>query len=62
MEKDYLVFSYISVKKGVYVKKGDLIGRIGTTGISTGPHVHWSMMLNQTYIDPMIFLDADINN
>ena len=58
----FIHLNEISVKKGVYVKKGDLIGRIGTTGISTGPHVHWSMMLNQTYIDPMIFLDADINN
>ena len=58
----FIHLNEITVKKGTYVNKGDVIGKIGVSGRSTGPHVHWSLTLNQNYIDPMIFLTINKNN
>lgn len=48
--------SKIVVKKGDQLKRGDKIGEIGQTGRVTGPHLHWSLSLNQARVDPMLFL------
>lgn len=48
--------SKIVVKKGDELKRGDKIGEIGQTGRVTGPHLHWSLSLNQARVDPMLFL------
>jgi murein DD-endopeptidase MepM/ murein hydrolase activator NlpD len=50
----------ILVKKGQIINKGDLIAKMGSTGKSTGPHLHWSLLLNKTYVDPEYFLDNRI--
>ena len=50
----------ILVEEGEVISKGDLIGKIGNTGKSTGPHLHWSLLLNKTYVDPEYFLDNQI--
>ena len=50
----------IKVKIGDYVNKGDVIGHVGNTGKSTGPHLHWSVTLNSVYVDPMIFVNNTI--
>lgn len=42
----YLHLSKISVKEGQIVNKGDIIGKIGSTGRSTGPHLHWGVYIN----------------
>ncbi|MGV3525890.1 MAG: M23 family metallopeptidase [Candidatus Sericytochromatia bacterium] len=42
----YIHFSKIAVTEGQMVKQGDTIGYIGSTGRSTGPHLHWGMYLN----------------
>jgi murein DD-endopeptidase MepM/ murein hydrolase activator NlpD len=49
----FLHLSEIDVKKGDRVRKGQLIGRIGSTGRATGPHLHWAMKWRDARIDPM---------
>ena len=48
------------IKVGDVVKKGELIGYVGNTGKSTGPHLHWSLTLNAVYVDPMIFVNNSL--
>lgn len=48
----YLHLSKSFVKKGQTVKKGEVIGKVGTTGRSTGPHLHWSVQWFNKRIDP----------
>ncbi len=47
------------VAEGEEVKKGDIIGEIGTTGYSTGPHLHWTITVDNVYIDPEVFIESD---
>lgn len=52
--------SSILVKTGTRVQAGDIIGRAGSTGRSTGPHVHYEVRRNDSPIDPMRFLSAGV--
>jgi len=49
----YSHLSSISVKRGQKVRQGDVIGRVGATGLATGPHLHYQFFVNGEYRDPM---------
>ncbi|HLO85042.1 MAG TPA: M23 family metallopeptidase [Nostocaceae cyanobacterium] len=48
----FMHLSRINVKEGDVVKAGQLIGAVGSTGASTGPHLHWGLYVNGLSVDP----------
>ncbi|MDY0314555.1 MAG: M23 family metallopeptidase, partial [Bacteroidales bacterium] len=49
----YAHLSSINVKKGQKVKRGELIGEVGSTGLSTAPHLHYEILINNSSINPL---------
>ena len=54
----YAHASAVVVKKGDIVKRGQLIAKVGSTGRSTGPHLHFEVLVSGVPQDPRTFLDA----
>ncbi len=52
-------FSELLVKAGDVVPAGTPVGKVGATGRATGPHLHWTVSLNDARIDPRWLLPAD---
>ena len=50
----YSHMDHIKVKEGQHVALGTLLGVVGMTGRVTGPHLHWTISLNDTRVDPML--------
>ncbi|MFQ5930521.1 MAG: M23 family metallopeptidase [Acidobacteriota bacterium] len=64
----YSYFAHLSrfaVAEGKTVAPGEMIGYVGATGRVTGPHLHWSVRLNGTRVDPLsliaVFLDGNVH-
>ncbi len=55
----YCHMENISVEEGDIVDVNDLLGTIGSTGRVTGAHLHWSVILNNTTVEPLLFLKAE---
>ena len=53
-ETEYLHLSSIAVRAGQRVSQGDLVGRVGQTGLATGPHLHYGLKKNGRYVNPII--------
>lgn len=56
----YAHMSRIDVEPGDRVSKGQVIGAVGQTGRVTGPHLHWSVGLNATWVNPLLVLKTDL--
>ncbi|WP_070138248.1 M23 family metallopeptidase [Crocinitomix algicola] len=57
----YAHLSAFDVKKGDKVMRGQIIGKVGSTGKSTGPHLHYEIEKNGTKINPVHFFHSDIS-
>jgi murein DD-endopeptidase MepM/ murein hydrolase activator NlpD len=53
-ETEYLHLSAISVKAGARIGQGDLVGRVGMTGLATGVHLHYGLKKNGSYVNPVL--------
>lgn len=56
----YAHMSRMDVAVGQTVERGDVIGGVGSTGLSTGPHLHWTMTIGNTFVDPLLFADKPL--
>lgn len=56
----YAHMSRIMVSRGQAVKRGDMIGLVGNTGTSTGPHLHYEVIKNDKYVDPINYYLNDL--
>jgi len=41
------------IREGVRVRQGQVIGYLGNSGLSTGPHLHYEVMINENFVDPL---------
>jgi len=49
----YAHLSRMNVRKGQTIKQGDVVGAVGSTGLSTGPHLHFEFRINGRHVDPL---------
>ena len=56
----YYHLSDIFVEAGTAVSPGDPIGAVGTTGLSTGNHLHWDLLIGTTWVDAAAWLEQDM--
>ncbi len=61
LHSGYYHLSAIHVIPGQKVAVGDLLGEVGTTGRSTGNHLHWDLLVGRTWIDPLAWLEQDLD-
>ncbi|MBY0404106.1 MAG: M23 family metallopeptidase [Cyanobacteria bacterium] len=52
----YIHLSKLAVEEGDFVKAGDTVGYVGSTGFATGPHLHWGLYVNGLPVNPVQWL------
>lgn len=56
MKSRYCHCNKIIVREGNFIKRGQIISKVGTTGLSTGPHLHLEVSINDVNIDPLLII------
>lgn len=56
----YAHLNGFNVKEGQKVRRGDVIGFVGSTGLSTAPHLHYEVRVNGNYVDPAMYYFNDL--
>lgn len=56
----YCHLSTIAVEQGEMIEKGSVLGKVGSTGLSTGPHLHLTFKIDEVSIDPALFLERSV--
>jgi murein DD-endopeptidase MepM/ murein hydrolase activator NlpD len=56
----HMIEGSLAVRKGQRIQQGALLGKMGTTGASTGVHLHWETQVRGTPIDPMLWAKKNI--
>lgn len=54
----YYHMDSLNTETGTIVKQGDIIGKVGSTGFSTGPHLHYAMSVNQVFTNPWVLFES----
>ena len=57
----YAHLSKILVQKGDSVKRGQLIGELGNTGVSTSPHLHYEVIYMRSHVNPINYFDKNMS-
>ena len=55
LESGYYHMGAVYVAPGQKVERGQIIGTIGMTGVTTGPHVHWELKVNGAFVNPLAY-------
>ena len=56
----YYHMDSLNVEEGQPLVQGDQIGELGSTGLVTGPHLHWELRVNTIPVDPMKYLERGL--
>ena len=56
----YCHMDTIKVKQGDWIKRGQVIGSIGSTGIASGPHLHFGFSVNDIRVDPTLWINNKV--
>ena len=55
----YAHLSEVLVQEGEEIRQGQIVAKSGNTGLSTGPHLHYSLWKDEVLLDPMEYLSAE---
>lgn len=59
MKTYYAHLNDLYVSEGQQVKKGEIIGAVGSTGYSTGPHLHFELRIDENPVNPLSYIVSE---